>query len=103
MEELRAQQARLSALRVPDGVEKLDADFSAGRVGLENLKVAEQVAEDADTAARDELSGGPQRAPLELAKERRAEYARLAGRHAGTGRRGYEARRADGTRLSCGG
>ena len=37
------------------------------------------MAEDADTAARDELSRGPQRAPLELAKERRAEYARLQG------------------------
>ena len=72
LQELRAQQARLSALRVPDGVEKLDADLAAGRVELENLKAAEQVAEDADTAARDELSRGPQRAPLELAKERRA-------------------------------
>jgi exonuclease SbcC len=37
------------------------------------------VAEDADTAARDELSRGPQRAPLELAKERRAEHARFQG------------------------
>ena len=79
LQELRAQQARLSALRVPDGVEKLDADLAAGRVELEHLKAAEQVAEDADTAARDELSRGPQRAPLELAKERRAEHARLQG------------------------
>jgi exonuclease SbcC len=51
----------------------------AGRVELENRKAAEQVAEDADTAARDEFSRGPQRAPLELAKERRSEYARLQG------------------------
>src|SRR3984885_7102226 len=79
LQELRAQQARLSALRVPDGVEKLEADLALGRVELENLKAAEQVAEDADTAARDELSRGPQRAPLELAKERRAEYSRLQG------------------------
>ncbi len=79
LQELRTQQARLSALRVPVGVEKLDADLAAGRVELENLKAAEQVAEDADTAARDELSRGPQRAPLELAKERRAEHARLQG------------------------
>ena len=32
LQELRAQQAALSALRVPDGVEKLDADLAAGRV-----------------------------------------------------------------------
>jgi exonuclease SbcC len=79
LQELRAQLARLSALRVPVGVEKLDADLAAGRAELENRKAAEQVAEDADTAARDELSRGPQRAPLELAKERRSEYARLQG------------------------
>jgi DNA repair protein SbcC/Rad50 len=79
LQELRVQQAKLSALRVPDGVEKLDADLAAGGVELEHLKTAEQVAEDADTAARDELSRGPQRAPLELAEERRAEYARLQG------------------------
>jgi exonuclease SbcC len=79
LRELRAQQAQLSALRLPAGVEKLDADLAAGRVDLENLKAAEQEAEDADTAAREELSRGPQRAPLELARERRAEYARLQG------------------------
>ena len=79
LQELRAQQARLSALRVPDGVEKLDAELAAGRIDLENRKAAEQGAEDADTAARDELSRGPQRAPLEVARERRAEYARLQG------------------------
>ena len=79
VQELRTQLAKLSALRVPGGVEKLDADLAAGMVDLENLKAAEQAAEDADTAAHDELSRGPQRAPLELAKERRAEYARLQG------------------------
>jgi exonuclease SbcC len=79
LQELRTQQAQLSALRVPDGVEKLDTDLASGRVDLENLKASEQVAEDADTAARDELSRAPQRAPLELAKERRSEYARLQG------------------------
>ena len=79
LQELRARQARLAALRVPDGVAKLDADLAAGGVELEDLKAAEQVAEDADTAARGELSRGPQRAPLELAKERHAEHARLQG------------------------
>jgi exonuclease SbcC len=79
LQELRTQQVRLSALRVPVGVEKLDADLAASRVEVENLKAAEQVAEDGDTAARDELARGPQRAPLELARERRTEYARLQG------------------------
>ena len=44
----------------------------AGR-SLQRLRDAEQAAEDADTTARDALQRGPQRAPLELARERRAE------------------------------
>ena len=79
LQELRTHLAKLTALRVPDGVEKLDADLAAGRVDLANLQAAEQLAENADTDARDELSRGPQRAPLELARERRAEYALLQG------------------------
>jgi exonuclease SbcC len=79
LQDLRTDQAKLSGLRVPDGIGKLDADLAAGRADLESLKAAERVAEDADTAARDELSHGPQRTPLELAQERRAEYARLQG------------------------
>jgi DNA repair protein SbcC/Rad50 len=77
LRQLRADQAKLSALRFPDGTGKLDADLATGRADLETQMAAERVAEDADTAARDELSHGPARVPLELAQERRAEHARL--------------------------
>ncbi|MGH3252650.1 MAG: hypothetical protein ACRDOI_41435, partial [Trebonia sp.] len=72
----RAEAAALSALRVPDGVGKLDADLAASRSGMKTLRAAEDEAEGADTAARAELAAGPRRAPLELARAHRAERAR---------------------------
>jgi DNA repair protein SbcC/Rad50 len=74
---LRAEGAALSALRVPDGAGRLDADVAASRAAVAGLTAAEQAAEGADTAARDALAAGPQRAPLELARTHRAERARL--------------------------
>jgi exonuclease SbcC len=73
---LRAEAAALSDLRVPDGTGQLDADFAASKASVATLRAAERAAEDADTAARDALAGGPQRAPLELARAHRAEHAR---------------------------
>ena len=72
----RAEHAALSALRVPEDVAALDADLAAGWAELERLRDAEKKAEYADTTARDALQRGPQRAPLELARERRAERGR---------------------------
>jgi exonuclease SbcC len=76
LRELRADQAALAALRVPDGAGRLDADLAATRAEMTALRGVEQAAEAADAAARDELAGGPQRAPLELARAQRAEHAR---------------------------
>ena len=73
---LRAEAAALTALRVPVGTGQLDADLAAGKASVATLRAAERAAEDADTAARDALAGGPQRAPLELARAHRAEHAR---------------------------
>jgi exonuclease SbcC len=76
LSELRADQAALAALRVPDGAGRLDADLAATRAEMTALRGLERAAEAADAAARDELAGGPQRAPLELARAQRAEHAR---------------------------
>jgi len=73
---LRAETAALSALRVPDGTGQLDADLAVRRSALGALRDAEQAAEAADSGARDALTAGPQRAPLELARTHRAEHAR---------------------------
>jgi exonuclease SbcC len=77
LRQLRAEAAALSALHVPDGVGKLDADLAATRTSVEALKAAERDAEDADHAAREAFAAGPQRAPLELARAHRAEHDRL--------------------------
>jgi exonuclease SbcC len=79
LERTRAEHAALSALRVPPDVAALDADLTAGWADLERLRDAEKAAEYADTTARDALQRGPQRAPLELARERRAERSRHQG------------------------
>jgi DNA repair protein SbcC/Rad50 len=76
LRQLRAEVAVLSALRVPDGIGRLDAGLAAGRSATESLRNAERAAEGADTAARDELAAGPRRAPLELARAHRSERAR---------------------------
>jgi DNA repair protein SbcC/Rad50 len=76
LRELRAEAAALSALRVPDGTGQLDAELAAGTSSLATLTAAERSAEAADTGARDALAAAPARAPLELARAHRAEYAR---------------------------
>ena len=77
LRQLRAEAAALTALRVPDGAGRLDADLAVSRARAGTLKAAEAAAERADTEARDELARGPERAPLELARTRRAEHGRL--------------------------
>jgi exonuclease SbcC len=73
---LRAEQAALSALRVPDGTGNLDAGLASARADLQARTAAERSAEEADATARASLTAGPQRAPLELARAHRAEHAR---------------------------
>ena len=74
---LRAEHAALSALRVPGDIAELDASLTAGQAEAARLRKAEQDAEDADTAARQSVAAGPQRAPLELARGRRGDRRRL--------------------------
>ncbi|MCL2585054.1 MAG: SMC family ATPase [Streptosporangiales bacterium] len=76
---LRAEHEMLSSVSVPPGTETIDAELSAAREGLADLRTAERTAEETDTAARDALASGPKRTPLEVARERRAERARIAG------------------------
>ncbi|HEY1822250.1 MAG TPA: AAA family ATPase [Trebonia sp.] len=98
LRQLRAEAAALSALRVPDGTGRLDADLVAGRSSAETLKAAERGAEAADGAARTALAAGPQRAPLELARAHRAEQARhraaISGLAAEVNQRGARAAQA---------
>jgi exonuclease SbcC len=75
--QLTAENAALVALRVPDGIAVLDANLMASRADLARLADAEREAEGADSTAREWLAAGPQRAPLELARERRDELKRL--------------------------
>lgn len=74
---LRDDHAALSVLRVPDGTGGLDAELADSRASVARLRNAEQEAEHADTAARISLAAGPQRTPLQLARERRSERNRL--------------------------
>ncbi len=70
---LQAEQAALGMVRAPDGAGALDASLTASRDAVQRLRAAEQAAEDGDAAARAALAAGPERAPLLLVRERRAE------------------------------
>lgn len=78
LESLRAEHALLSAPSVPDDAESLDTELGRARATLADLRSAERDAEEADGQARDALAAGPKRAPLEMARERRAERDRTA-------------------------
>ena len=67
------ERAALAGVRVPDDVAKLDADLKTVRDELDHARAAERLAEEADSAARHALGTGPQRGPLELVRQRRAE------------------------------
>jgi exonuclease SbcC len=71
---LEGDRTALAAVCIPDDVAGLDADLGAGRTAVEQARAAEKRAEEADRASRAALAGGPQRAPLELARQRRTEH-----------------------------
>jgi exonuclease SbcC len=75
---LEQDRAALAAVRIPGDVAALDAGLGAARAALGGARSAEDQAAEADAAARAALSEAPQRAPLELARQRRAERDRLA-------------------------
>jgi len=76
---LEQDRGALATVRIPGDVAALDAGLDAARAALNRARGAEDQAAEADAAARAALSGAPQRAPLELARQRRAERDRLAG------------------------
>jgi exonuclease SbcC len=73
LRQLETERACLAAVSIPDEVAGLDADLAASRAAAGKYRDAERLAEQADRAAREALARGPQRAPLELARDRRAE------------------------------
>jgi DNA repair protein SbcC/Rad50 len=73
LERLERERTALAAVGIPDDVAELDAGLSAARAAAQQAHAAEQGALAADQAARAELAAGPRRAPLELARQRRAE------------------------------
>jgi exonuclease SbcC len=77
---LEDERIALAAVRIPGDVAALDANLTASRSAAEQARAAEKTAEQADRAAREELANGPQRAPLELARERRTEHGELGTR-----------------------
>jgi DNA repair protein SbcC/Rad50 len=78
LERLEADRAALAAVRIPGDVAALDAGLAGARAWLTEAEQAEQEALDADGTARAALAGSQERAPLELARERRAERDHLA-------------------------
>jgi DNA repair protein SbcC/Rad50 len=79
LERLERERAALAAIRVPEGTAALDTRLAGAREGLEQARAAERHAAEADTAARQALAGGPRRAPLELARQRRQELTHRTG------------------------
>jgi DNA repair protein SbcC/Rad50 len=79
LQQLSTEHSALAAVQVPDDVTALDTNLLASRADVVRLKGAEQEAESVDTDARASLATGPQRAPLELARDRRGERNRLQG------------------------
>jgi exonuclease SbcC len=78
---LETEQASLAAVSIPEGVPGLDAELAASRAALGKLRDTERMAEQADREAREALARGPQRAPLELARDHRAERSERTSRH----------------------
>jgi DNA repair protein SbcC/Rad50 len=77
---LEQERAALAAVRTPGDAAALDERLRAARAALDEVRATEDAAQEADLAARKALAGGPQRAPLELARQRRAERDADAGR-----------------------
>lgn len=83
LRQLESEQASLTAVSMPEEVAGLDAGLTAGRAALGKLRDAERLAEEADRVAREALVRGPQRVPLELARDRRAERSERVSRRLG--------------------
>jgi len=67
---LEQDRTALAATAVPEDIAPLDAGLAAARAARQRAHAAEDLALEADRAARAALADGPRRAPLELARER---------------------------------
>jgi exonuclease SbcC len=77
---LERERAALTGVRVPAEATARDADQAAALAALEQARAAESTATGADTSARQALADCPQRAPLELIRQRRDEQRQSAAR-----------------------
>jgi DNA repair protein SbcC/Rad50 len=77
---MERERATLAAIRIPDDTAALDTRLGDARLRLERARTAERQATEADAGARQALTDGPQRAPLELARQRRQEQSQHATR-----------------------
>jgi DNA repair protein SbcC/Rad50 len=69
--QLEQDRAALAAVRVPDDVPALGQQIGAARAALDQARATEELALEDDRKARKALAEGPQRAPLELARQQR--------------------------------
>ncbi len=74
---LTGEQAQLAGLRMPRGLDDLTGARRAAAAALATRDAELAVAEKADTAAREALAVAPERAPLERARDARAELDEL--------------------------
>jgi exonuclease SbcC len=102
---LQAEQGALAMVRVPDETGTLDASLTSSRDAVQRRRVAEQEAEDADAAARAALAASPERAPLLMIRQQRAErdreQARIPGLEAEAGRLAGASRTATAAALTA--
>jgi DNA repair protein SbcC/Rad50 len=70
---LEQDRAALAAVRIPDDAAGIAASLGAARAEAQRARGTDDDAAQADAAARAALAAAPQRAPLELARQRRAE------------------------------
>ena len=80
LERLERERAALAAIRIPEGMAALDTSLAEARIRLEQDRTTERQSQEADTGARLALADGPQRAPLELARQRHRERGQCAAR-----------------------
>ncbi|MGY1635435.1 AAA family ATPase [Geodermatophilus sp. SYSU D00742] len=78
-ERLAAEHTQLTAVRIPAGLDELDAELRAAQATLTGARTVEEAAQAADTAARTELDAAPARGPLEQARRDHADRDRLTG------------------------
>jgi len=94
--DLRAEQALLGALSVPDGLRDLDARQRCTTATQDAARLRAEAAENTDATARDRLAAAPARGPLEQARRHHAELGALTAELPGARDRHAKAVAAEG-------